>query len=132
MVAAYQGLKMISSCTDKMSPRRSASEGVRSGRCRVPDNVERSSPSPTTRSPTGSPARCRALSTESYFNPRNPEAHYERQSRGLGANRGKVNVFVAGMGTGGTSPESQSLPQGAASVGARVVRTPRAPFTPAP
>jgi cystathionine beta-synthase len=105
MVAAIKGYKMIFVMPDKMSAEKISllrAYGAEVVVC--PTNVERSSPqsyySVADRLAREIPG---AFQPNQYFNPRNPEAHYATTGPELWEQtEGRIDVFVAGMGTGGT------------------------------
>ncbi|HKC18668.1 MAG TPA: cystathionine beta-synthase [Candidatus Dormibacteraeota bacterium] len=105
MVAAIKGYKMIFVMPDKMSAEKISllrAYGAEVVVC--PTNVERSSPqsyySVADRLSHEIPG---AFQPNQYFNPRNPEAHYNTTGPEIWEQtEGRVDVFVAGMGTGGT------------------------------
>ena len=105
MVAAIKGYKMIFVMPDKMSAEKISllrAYGAEVVVC--PTNVERESPqsyySVADRLSREIPG---AFQPNQYFNPRNPEAHYATTGPEIwDQTEGRVDVFVAGMGTGGT------------------------------
>jgi cystathionine beta-synthase len=105
MVAAIKGYKMIFVMPDKMSAEKISllrAYGAEVVVC--PTNVERVSPqsyySVADRLAREIPG---AFQPNQYFNPRNPEAHYATTGPEIWEQtEGRVDVFVAGMGTGGT------------------------------
>src|SRR6267378_4153642 len=105
MVAAIKGYKMIFVMPDKMSAEKiSLLKAYGADVVVCPTNVERSSPqsyySVADRLSREVPG---AFQPNQYFNPRNPEAHYRTTGPEVWEQtEGKVDVFVAGMGTGGT------------------------------
>jgi cystathionine beta-synthase len=105
MVAAIKGYKMVFVMPDKMSAEKISllkAYGAEVVVC--PTNVERESPQSyysvadrLTREIPG------AFQPNQYFNPRNPEAHYQTTGPEIWQQtEGRISVFVAGMGTGGT------------------------------
>src|SRR5258706_10057822 len=105
MVAAIKGYKMIFVMPDKMSAEKiSLLKAYGADVVVCPTNVERSSPqsyySVADRLAREVPG---AYQPNQDFNPRNPEAHYRTTGPEVWEQtEGKVDVFVAGMGTGGT------------------------------
>ena len=105
MVAALKGYKMIFVMPDKMSAEKiSLLKAYGADVVVCPTNVERSSPqsyySVADRLASEVPG---AFQPNQYFNPRNPEAHYRTTGPEVWEQtEGRVDVFVAGMGTGGT------------------------------
>jgi cystathionine beta-synthase len=105
MAAAIKGYKTIFVMPDKMSPEKISllkAYGAEVVIC--PTNVERDSPqsyySVAERLAAEIPG---AFQPNQYFNPRNPEAHYRTTGPEIWRQTdGRVDVFVAGMGTGGT------------------------------
>ena len=105
MVAAIKGYKMIFVMPDKMSAEKISllrAYGAEVVVC--PTNVERESPqsyySVADRLSREVPG---AFQPNQYFNPRNPEAHYATTGPEIwDQTQGRIDVFVAGMGTGGT------------------------------
>jgi cystathionine beta-synthase len=105
MVAAIKGYKMIFVMPDKMSAEKISllrAYGAEVVVC--PTNVERESPqsyySVADRLSREIPG---AFQPNQYFNPRNPEAHYATTGPEIWEQtEGRIDVFVAGMGTGGT------------------------------
>jgi cystathionine beta-synthase len=105
MVAAIKGYKMIFVMPDKMSAEKISllrAYGAEVVVC--PTNVERESPqsyySVADRLAREVPG---AFQPNQYFNPRNPEAHYATTGPEIWEQtEGRIDVFVAGMGTGGT------------------------------
>jgi len=105
MVAAIKGYKMVFVMPDKMSAEKiSLLKAYGADVVICPTNVERSSPqsyySVADRLAREIPG---AFQPNQYFNPRNPEAHYQTTGPEIWEQtEGRVDVFVAGMGTGGT------------------------------
>ena len=105
MVAAIKGYKMIFVMPDKMSAEKiSLLKAYGADVVVCPTNVERESPqsyySVADRLTHEIPG---AFQPNQYFNPRNPEAHYRTTGPEIWEQTdGRVDVFVAGMGTGGT------------------------------
>src|SRR5437879_7604123 len=105
MVAAIKGYKMVFVMPDKMSAEKiSLLKAYGADVVICPTNVERSSPqsyySVADRLAREIPG---AFQPNQYFNPRNPEAHYRTTGPEVWEQtEGKIDVFVAGMGTGGT------------------------------
>src|SRR5260370_5230041 len=105
MVAAIKGYKMVLVMPDKMSAEKiSLLKAYGADVVICPTNVERSSPqsyySVADRLAREIPG---AFQPNQYFNPRNPEAHYQTTGPEIWEQtEGRVDVFVAGMGTGGT------------------------------
>jgi len=105
MVAAIKGYKMVFVMPDKMSAEKiSLLKAYGADVVVCPTNVERESPqsyySVADRLAREIPG---AFQPNQYFNPRNPEAHYRTTGPEVWEQtEGKVDVFVAGMGTGGT------------------------------
>src|SRR5438270_12416824 len=105
IVAAIKGYKMVFVMPDKMSAEKiSLLKAYGADVVICPTNVERDSPqsyySVADRLAREIPG---AFQPNQYFNPRNPEAHYRTTGPEIWAQtEGAVNVFVAGMGTGGT------------------------------
>src|SRR5256885_5939513 len=105
MVAAIKGYNMIFVMPDKMSAEKiSLLKAYGADVVICPTNVERESPqsyySVADRLAREIPG---AFQPNQYFNPRNPEAHYQTAGPEIwGQPEGRVDVFVAGMGTGGT------------------------------
>jgi cystathionine beta-synthase len=105
MVAAIKGYRMIFVMPDKMSAEKISllrAYGAEVVVC--PTNVDRESPqsyySVADRLAREIPG---AYQPNQYFNPRNPEAHYNTTGPEIWVQtEGRVGVFVAGMGTGGT------------------------------
>jgi cystathionine beta-synthase len=105
MVAAIKGYKMVFVMPDKMSAEKISllrAYGAEVVVC--PTNVERASPqsyySVADRLAREIPG---AFQPNQYFNPRNPEAHYATTGPEIWEQtEGRIDVFVAGMGTGGT------------------------------
>ncbi|HEV2477281.1 MAG TPA: cystathionine beta-synthase [Candidatus Dormibacteraeota bacterium] len=105
MVAAIKGYKMIFVMPDKMSAEKISllrAYGAEVVVC--PTNVERESPqsyySVADRLAREIPG---AFQPNQYFNPRNPEAHYATTGPEIWEQtEGRIDVFVSGMGTGGT------------------------------
>jgi cystathionine beta-synthase len=105
MVAAIKGYKMIFVMPDKMSAEKISllrAYGAEVVVC--PTNVERDSPqsyySVADRLAREVPG---AFQPNQYFNPLNPEAHYATTGPEIwDQTEGRIDVFVAGMGTGGT------------------------------
>jgi len=105
MVAAIKGYNMIFVMPDKMSAEKiSLLRAYGADVVVCPTNVERESPQSyysvadrLTREIPG------AFQPNQYFNPLNPEAHYRTTGPEIWEQtEGRVDVFVAGMGTGGT------------------------------
>ena len=105
MVAAIKGYNMIFVMPDKMSAEKiSLLRAYGADVVVCPTNVERESPQSyysvadrLTREIPG------AFQPNQYFNPLNPEAHYRTTGPELWEQTdGAIDVFVAGMGTGGT------------------------------
>ena len=105
MAAAIKGYKMIFVMPDKMSAEKISllrAYGAEVVIC--PTNVERESPHSyysvadrLTREVPG------AFQPNQYFNPRNPEAHYNTTGPEIWRQTdGQITTFVAGVGTGGT------------------------------
>src|SRR5438132_377020 len=105
MVAAIKGYKMVFVMPDKMSAEKiSLLKAYGADVVVCPTNVERESPqsyySVADRLAREIPG---AFQPNQYFNPRNPEAHYQTTGPEIwDQTEGKVDVFVSGMGTGGT------------------------------
>ena len=105
MVAAIKGYNMVFVMPDKMSAEKiSLLRAYGADVVVCPTNVERESPqsyySVADRLSHEIPG---AFQPNQYFNPRNPEAHYRTTGPEIWEQtEGKVDVFVAGMGTGGT------------------------------
>ena len=105
MVAAIKGYKMVFVMPDKMSAEKiSLLKAYGADVVICPTNVERESPqsyySVADRLAREIPG---AFQPNQYFNPRNPEAHYATTGPEVWEQTGgRVDVFVAGMGTGGT------------------------------
>jgi cystathionine beta-synthase len=105
MVAAIKGYKMVFVMPDKMSAEKISllrAYGAEVVIC--PTNVDRDSPqsyySVADRLAREIPG---AFQPNQYFNPRNPEAHYRTTGPEIWEQtEGKIDAFVAGMGTGGT------------------------------
>ena len=105
MVAAIKGYRMIFVMPDKMSAEKISllkAYGAEVVVC--PTNVERESPqsyySVADRLAREVPG---AFQPNQYFNARNPEAHYRSTGPELWRQTdGRIDVFVAGVGTGGT------------------------------
>src|SRR5438132_10355752 len=104
MVAAIKGYKMVFVMPDKMSAEKiSLLKAYGADVVICPTNVERASPqsyySVADRLAREIPG---AFQPNQYFNPRNPEAHYQTTGPEIWEQtEGRVDVFVAGMGTGG-------------------------------
>ena len=105
MVAAIKGYKMIFVMPDKMSQEKIALLRAYGAEVVItPTNVERESPQSyysvadrLTREIPG------AFQPNQYFNAKNPEAHYRTTGPEIWKQtEGKITVFVAGVGTGGT------------------------------
>ncbi len=105
MAAAIKGYKMIFVMPDKMSAEKISllrAYGAEVVIC--PTNVERESPQSyysvadrLTREVPG------AFQPNQYFNPRNPEAHYQTTGPEIWRQtEGRITAFVCGVGTGGT------------------------------
>ncbi|TME93661.1 MAG: cystathionine beta-synthase [Chloroflexi bacterium] len=105
MVAAIKGYNMVFVMPDKMSAEKiSLLRAYGADVVVCPTNVERESPqsyySVADRLSREIPG---AFQPNQYFNPRNPEAHYRTTGPEVWEQtEGKIDVFVAGMGTGGT------------------------------
>ena len=105
MVAAIKGYNMVFVMPDKMSAEKiSLLRAYGADVVVCPTNVERESPqsyySVAERLSHEIPG---AFQPNQYFNPRNPEAHYRTTGPEIWEQtEGKIDVFVAGMGTGGT------------------------------
>ena len=105
MVAAIKGYNMIFVMPDKMSAEKiSLLRAYGADVVVCPTNVERESPqsyySVAERLSHEIPG---AFQPNQYFNQRNPEAHYRTTGPEIWEQtEGRVDVFVAGMGTGGT------------------------------
>src|ERR1700682_2635650 len=105
MVAAIKGYKMIFVMPDKMSSEKiSLLKAYGADVVVCPTNVERSSPqsyySVADRLAREVPG---AFPPNQYFNPRHPQAPYKTTGPEIfEQTEGRVDVFVAGMGTGGT------------------------------
>jgi cystathionine beta-synthase len=105
MVAAIKGYNMIFVMPDKMSAEKiSLLRAYGADVVVCPTNVERESPqsyySVADRLAREIPG---AFQPNQYFNPLNPEAHYRTTGPEIWEQtEGRVDVFVAGMGTGGT------------------------------
>ena len=105
MVAAIKGYNMIFVMPDKMSAEKiSLLRAYGADVVVCPTNVERESPqsyySVAERLSHEIPG---AFQPNQYFNPRNPEAHYRTTGPEVWEQtEGRIDVFVAGMGTGGT------------------------------
>jgi cystathionine beta-synthase len=105
MVAAIKGYNMIFVMPDKMSAEKiSLLRAYGADVVVCPTNVERESPqsyySVADRLSREVPG---AFQPNQYFNPRNPEAHYRTTGPEVWEQTdGRIDVFVAGMGTGGT------------------------------
>ena len=105
MAAAIKGYKTVFVMPDKMSLEKiSLLRAYGADVVICPTNVERESPQSyysvadrLTREIPG------AFQPNQYFNPRNPEAHYRTTGPEIWRQtEGRVTVFVAGVGTGGT------------------------------
>ncbi|MBV8194529.1 MAG: cystathionine beta-synthase, partial [Candidatus Dormibacteraeota bacterium] len=105
MVAAIKGYNMIFVMPDKMSAEKiSLLRAYGADVVVCPTNVDRESPqsyySVADRLSREIPG---AFQPNQYFNPLNPEAHYRTTGPELWEQtEGRIDVFVAGMGTGGT------------------------------
>ncbi|HEV2414237.1 MAG TPA: cystathionine beta-synthase [Candidatus Dormibacteraeota bacterium] len=105
IVAAIKGYKMVFVMPDKMSAEKiSLLKAYGADVVVCPTNVERESPqsyySVADRLAREIPG---AFQPNQYFNPRNPEAHYATTGPEIWEQTdGRIDVFVAGMGTGGT------------------------------
>jgi cystathionine beta-synthase len=105
MVAAIKGYNMIFVMPDKMSAEKiSLLRAYGADVVVCPTNVERESPqsyySVADRISREIPG---AFQPNQYFNPRNPEAHFRTTGPEVWEQTdGRIGVFVAGMGTGGT------------------------------
>ncbi len=105
MVAAIKGYNMIFVMPDKMSAEKiSLLRAYGADVVVCPTNVERESPqsyySVADRLSREIPG---AFQPNQYFNPLNPEAHYRTTGPEIWEQtEGRIDVFVAGMGTGGT------------------------------
>ena len=105
MVAAIKGYNMVFVMPDKMSAEKiSLLRAYGADVVVCPTNVERNSPqsyySVADRLTKEIPG---AFQPNQYFNPRNPEAHYRTTGPEIwDQTEGRIDVFVAGMGTGGT------------------------------
>ncbi len=105
MVAAIKGYNMIFVMPDKMSAEKiSLLRAYGADVVVCPTNVERESPqsyySVADRLAREIPG---AFQPNQYFNPLNPEAHYRTTGPEIWEQtEGRIDVFVAGMGTGGT------------------------------
>ena len=105
MVAAIKGYNMVFVMPDKMSAEKiSLLRAYGADVVVCPTNVERESPqsyySVAERLSHEIPG---AFQPNQYFNQRNPEAHYRTTGPEIWEQtEGRVDVFVAGMGTGGT------------------------------
>ncbi len=105
MVAALKGYKMVFVMPDKMSAEKVALLKAYGADVVVtPTNVARESPesyySVADRLAREIPG---AFQPNQYFNPNNPESHYETTGPEIWRQtRGKLDYFVAGVGTGGT------------------------------
>ncbi len=105
MVAAIKGYNMVFVMPDKMSAEKiSLLRAYGADVVVCPTNVERQSPqsyySVADRLSHEIPG---AFQPNQYFNQRNPEAHYHTTGPEVWEQtEGRVDVFVAGMGTGGT------------------------------
>jgi cystathionine beta-synthase len=105
MVAAIKGYNMVFVMPDKMSAEKiSLLRAYGADVVVCPTNVERESPqsyySVAERLSHEIPG---AFQPNQYFNQRNPEAHYRTTGPEVWEQtQGRVDVFVAGMGTGGT------------------------------
>ena len=105
MAAAIKGYNMIFVMPDKMSAEKiSLLRAYGADVVVCPTNVDRESPqsyySVADRLSREIPG---AFQPNQYFNPRNPEAHYRTTGPEIWEQtEGKIDVFVAGMGTGGT------------------------------
>jgi cystathionine beta-synthase len=105
MVAAIKGYNMVFVMPDKMSAEKiSLLRAYGADVVVCPTNVERESPqsyySVADRLSREIPG---AFQPNQYFNPRNPEAHYRTTGPEIWEQTdGRIGVFVAGMGTGGT------------------------------
>jgi len=105
MVAAIKGYNMVFVMPDKMSAEKiSLLRAYGADVVVCPTNVERASPqsyySVADRLSHEIPG---AFQPNQYFNQRNPEAHYRTTGPEIWEQtEGRVDVFVAGMGTGGT------------------------------
>ena len=105
MVAAIKGYNMVFVMPDKMSAEKiSLLRAYGADVVVCPTNVERESQqsyySVADRLTKEIPG---AFQPNQYFNPRNPEAHYRTTGPEIwDQTEGRIDVFVAGMGTGGT------------------------------
>ncbi len=105
MVAAIKGYNMVFVMPDKMSAEKiSLLRAYGADVVVCPTNVERESPqsyySTADRLTREIPG---AFQPNQYFNPLNPEAHYRTTGPEIwDQTEGRIDVFVAGMGTGGT------------------------------
>jgi cystathionine beta-synthase len=105
MVAAIKGYKMVFVMPDKMSAEKiSLLKAYGADVVVCPTNVDRESPqsyySVADRLAREIPG---AFQPNQYFNPLNPEAHYRTTGPEIWEQtEGRIDVFVAGMGTGGT------------------------------
>jgi cystathionine beta-synthase len=105
MVAAIKGYNMVFVMPDKMSAEKiSLLRAYGADVVVCPTNVERDSPqsyySVADRLAGEIPG---AFQPNQYFNPLNPEAHYRTTGPEVwDQTDGRIDVFVAGMGTGGT------------------------------
>jgi cystathionine beta-synthase len=105
MAAAIKGYNMVFVMPDKMSAEKiSLLRAYGADVVVCPTNVERESPqsyySVADRLSREIPG---AFQPNQYFNPLNPEAHYRTTGPEIwDQTEGRIDVFVAGMGTGGT------------------------------
>jgi cystathionine beta-synthase len=105
MVAALKGYKCIFVLPDKQSEEKRAALRAYGAKVVVtPTDVEPEDPrsyySVSTRLGTETP---NAFFANQYHNPSNPQAHYEVTGPELwDQTEGKIDVFIAGLGTGGT------------------------------
>lgn len=105
MVGAVRGYKTVFVLPDKQSEeKRAALRGYGAKVVITPTNVEPEDPrsyySVSRRLADETPG---ALYANQYHNPSNPEAHYRSTGPEIWAQfEGRIDVFVAGMGTGGT------------------------------
>jgi cystathionine beta-synthase len=104
IVAALKGYRCVFVMPDKMSQEKIALlRGYGAEVVIAPRRSRPTRPSPTTRWPTGSPPRSRRLPAEPVREPgqpRGPLRHH--RPRAVGPDGREIDVFVAGIGTGGT------------------------------